>query len=796
MVNEYLDFLLTLLAQFAGGPGSIENNLMRFGLPAILWAGLWTIAWYRQRQQELPREKWLVWGFGLAFFRELFMFSHIAIVMLWGLDEQAGHFVTEPLEHALSMAALIVIAAAFLRYILDDRLTARRYLLSGLTTTAFCFLVNLWWWPYYSALNPTVKFHQSWGAWFFHIFTVLFIVAALGLLYRQRGWLRNTVSLALAFFLLSELKVLGNFATGAAYNFILCPIGNSFYTLGIVVLGYVYIHELFIERRQAEEALKEYRDHLEELVDQRTAELTTANNQLQQEIAERFRVEEALRESETRFRRVISSVSDHIYMTEITATGERFNRYISPNVAELTGYPVETFMTDWNFWPTQVIHPDDRAIAAAHALHLPLDELSVLEYRLVRADGQILWVRDSARIEDHNGSKIVYGVVGDITERKRAEAALEQLSRQNRLILNSAGEGIFGVDLEGNHTFVNPAAARMLGYQAGELIGRPSHATWHHSKADGSPYPETECPLHTGYKNGAICSGDDQVFWRRDGASFPVRYMSTPIYEKGKLAGAVVVFKDITERKQVEAEIAQQNARLAALAERQRIAAEMHDGLAQTLSYLGYRVDGIGQLVQAGQLQQLTGEHDHLRQIIDRAGREVRQAITSLQQEPQPPQPLQHKLAELIDQFLATGEYGALPVALRVGLDEPVFLSLDQAEQVGRIIQEGLLNISRHAQATRATVYLEQYGDNLTIIIEDDGQGFDPAQRPADGRDHFGLKIMRARAARLGGQVEVDSQPGQGSRITLTWPYHPTPAETTPTQLQPTASESSVMTPI
>jgi PAS domain S-box-containing protein len=111
-------------------------------------------------------------------------------------------------------------------------------------------------------------------------------------------------------------------------------------------------------------------------------------------------------------------------MTEITAAGERFNRYISPNVAELTGYPVETFMADWNFWPTQVIHPDDRSIAAAHALHLPLGELSVLEYRLVRANGQILWVRDSARIEDRNGSKIVYGVVGDITDRKRAEAAL------------------------------------------------------------------------------------------------------------------------------------------------------------------------------------------------------------------------------------------------------------------------------------------------------------------------------------------------------------------------------------
>src|SRR4030065_2950727 len=80
-------------------------------------------------------------------------------------------------------------------------------------------------------------------------------------------------------------------------------------------------------------------------------------------------------------------------------------------------------------------------------------------------------------------------------QRKQAEKSLERLYHQNELILNSAGEGIFGLDVYGNHTFVNPAAAQMLGYTVDELIGRHSHTTWHHYKADGSPYPEDESPI-------------------------------------------------------------------------------------------------------------------------------------------------------------------------------------------------------------------------------------------------------------------------------------------------------------
>ncbi len=142
---------------------------------------------------------------------------------------------------------------------------------------------------------------------------------------------------------------------------------------------------------------------------------------------------------------------------------------------------------------------------------------------------------------------------GDATERKQAEEALEQLRRQNELILHAAGEGIYGLDVHGNTTFVNPAAARMIGWKAEELIGKPQHDILHHSKSDGTPFPKEECPIYAAFRDGAVHHVTDEVFWRKDGTSFPVEYISTPIRdERGKLVGAVVTFKDITDRKRAE----------------------------------------------------------------------------------------------------------------------------------------------------------------------------------------------------------------------------------------------------
>lgn len=122
----------------------------------------------------------------------------------------------------------------------------------------------------------------------------------------------------------------------------------------------------------------------------------------------------------------------------------------------------------------------------------------------------------------------------------------------NRAILECAGEGIYGLDLEGRTTFANPAAVRMTGWSLGELVGKSQHAQIHHSKADGSPYPRETCPIYAALRDGVVHHKEDEVFWRKNGTSFPISYTSTPLRENGQLVGAVVVFRDITNQKKRE----------------------------------------------------------------------------------------------------------------------------------------------------------------------------------------------------------------------------------------------------
>ena len=134
-------------------------------------------------------------------------------------------------------------------------------------------------------------------------------------------------------------------------------------------------------------------------------------------------------------------------------------------------------------------------------------------------------------------------------------AALEQMSRRHQLILRSAGEGIFGLDARGSVTFVNPAAAKMLGWDVEELLGKLHHDLIHHTRPDGTPHPQEECPIHATFQNGSIHRVAHDVFWRKDGTSVPVTYTSTPAWEGDELTGAVVTFQDITERKKDEEEL-------------------------------------------------------------------------------------------------------------------------------------------------------------------------------------------------------------------------------------------------
>ena len=142
----------------------------------------------------------------------------------------------------------------------------------------------------------------------------------------------------------------------------------------------------------------------------------------------------------------------------------------------------------------------------------------------------------------------------EVADRRRAQEALHESEGKIRLLLDSTAEAIYGIDRDGKFTFCNPATARLLGYEDGEvLLGKSAHAVMHHSRPDGTPYPMEECPIVGSRSKGNGIHLDMEVFWRADGTSFPVEYWAYPIRKEGEVVGAVVTFLDITERKRTEA---------------------------------------------------------------------------------------------------------------------------------------------------------------------------------------------------------------------------------------------------
>ena len=186
------------------------------------------------------------------------------------------------------------------------------------------------------------------------------------------------------------------------------------------------------------------------------------------------------------------------------------------------------------------------------------------------------WI--NVRFERTMDWRLVGGIVGSmlavvaailtvivIWNRKLAREAVRrrEAEQRTRLTLDSAGDGIIGVDGEGRATFVNNAAERMLGFGEGEIIGKPIHEFIHHSHADGSPYPADECPMRAAFKDGEVHRVDEEMLWRKDGTGFQAEYTANPIRSEGQVIGAVIVFDDITQRKRAEERVRNSEQRLA-----------------------------------------------------------------------------------------------------------------------------------------------------------------------------------------------------------------------------------------
>jgi PAS domain S-box-containing protein len=182
---------------------------------------------------------------------------------------------------------------------------------------------------------------------------------------------------------------------------------------------------------------------------------------------------------------------------------------------------------------------------------LESDEPVVLQGRIADRDYVLTHCRDRS-------ADLVFIFGTDVTQQRAAEQALREADDLVRLLLNSTGEGMYGVDLAGNCTFANPACATLLGFEAPEvLLGKQMHELVHHTRPNGTPYPVEECRIYQAFRQRKGTHVDDEVMFRADGASFPAEYWSYPVERDGALVGCVVTFVDITERRRVEEELRQ-----------------------------------------------------------------------------------------------------------------------------------------------------------------------------------------------------------------------------------------------
>jgi PAS domain S-box-containing protein len=307
-------------------------------------------------------------------------------------------------------------------------------------------------------------------------------------------------------------------------------------------------------------------------------------------ITERKRAEEALRESQRR-RELIARASN----TGLWDWDLRTNAvYYSTEWKSQIGYAEDEISNRFEEWE-QRVHPEDLAGALARVQSFVANPEGDFEneFRFRHKDGSYRWILARASVikDEHGDACRMMGSHLDITERKRAEEeikrlnegleqrvvertaeleavnrelereisdrkmaekALEELQQRTELILNSAGDGILGLDLEGKCTFANPAAQRMLGYTRDELIGQDVHLLARHRLPDGTACRPEECGVFVALRRGVVHQAEDQVLQRKDGADFPADEVATPIVEHGEIVGAVVTFRDVSERRVVE----------------------------------------------------------------------------------------------------------------------------------------------------------------------------------------------------------------------------------------------------
>ncbi|WP_041792877.1 sensor histidine kinase [Rhodoferax ferrireducens] len=382
-------------------------------------------------------------------------------------------------------------------------------------------------------------------------------------------------------------------------------------------------------------------------------------------------------------------------------------------------------------------------------------------------------------------------------------AAMEPvLQKQLALLLESTGEGIYGIDMEGRCTFINRAGANMIGREPEEVLGCNMHELTHHSHPGGQPYAAHDCAIFNAFRQGLPCRIDTEVFWHRDQHCFPVEYSSYPLMDGDTVLGAVITFVDITERKraadalqlaknELEQRVSERTQELSVALgqlrelsaysenvredERTRIAREVHDELGSLLVALKMDVNWMDKRLSEQQQRtpheaeamrtRLRSKCRNMSGLIERAVDNVGRIITDLRPSILDHQGLWAALEWQAHEFAQSAE---LALDWDMQGTDGVELPEPEAMAVFRIFQEMLSNVARHAQAMALTLRIQVEAEVLTISVQDNGCGANALAFEAPTA--YGVMGMRERARHFGGQLEISSQIGLGSAFTLRLP--------------------------
>ena len=436
-----------------------------------------------------------------------------------------------------------------------------------------------------------------------------------------------------------------------------------------------------------------------------------------------------------------------------------------------------------------------------------------IEIAALRRDGTEFPIELAIVPVQSEGGVSFSAFVRDLSETKKAEAEQERLSHYNQLLLDSTGEGMYGLDTDGNCTFLNCMGARMLGRTADEAQGKNMHRLTHHHHADGSEYEAADCPIYQALRDAQSCRVEDDVFWRADGTAFPVEYTSSPIRSEGRLQGAVVTFADITERKLAEKELrdAKDAAEASSRTKSQFLANMSHELRTPMNAILGYSEmlqeeaedAGLDNLTPDLQKIQSAGKHllALINDILDLSKIEAGKMELYLED---------FSLPEMLADVMAT-------VQTLVAKKNNT-LTLDCAPEVGMMhgdltkVRQSLFNLlSNAAKFTEngaVTLRVRRDGEWYVFKVQDTGIGMTAEQKAglfeafsqADasttrkyGGTGLGLAITRRFCRMMGGDTVVESESGVGSVFTMRLPVRVLPAEAAESQTAagvPAARES------